>query len=167
MILFRFVLAALMLAATALVSPSIGMSAEKHGPKAEAHKSAEKAAPPACGAVSFRPLPPGMADGDQQSGLYRSRFGSVVVMAKVQGGQPTDYFMQLNGKAPEPFTAALPKATEGCLKSKSVKLPVAKAQGACVGTRFRVVLDRSGPQPLAILFALQGDDWKLCNAAKA
>ena len=48
-----------------------------------------------------------------------------------------------------------------------VKLPVAKAQGACVGTRFRVVLDRSTQQPLAMLFALQGDDWKLCSTAKA
>ncbi|UEM06888.1 hypothetical protein JL101_030865 (plasmid) [Skermanella rosea] len=158
MILFRLVLAALMLVATALVSPSIGNSAQQ---------ADGKNAPPACGAVSFRPLPPGMADGEQQSGLYRSRFGSVVVMAKVQGGQPTDYYMQLNGKTPEPFTAAVPKSADGCLKSKSVKLPVAKAEGACVGSRFRVVLDRSTQQPLAMLFALQGGDWKLCSAAKA
>lgn len=158
MILFRLVLATLMLVATALVSPSIGNSAQN---------AADKKAPPACGAVSFRPLPPGMADGEQQSGLYRSRFGSVVVMAKVQGGQPTDYYMQLNGKTPEPFTAAVPKSADGCLKSKSVKLPVAKAEGACVGTRFRVVLDRSTQQPFAMLFALQGGDWKLCSAAKA
>jgi hypothetical protein len=158
MILFRFALAASMIAATAFISPTTGMSAEK--------KTAEKG-PPACGAVSFRPLPAGMSDGDQQSGLYRSRYGSIVLLAKVQGGQPTDYFIQLNGKAPEPFSAALPKSADGCLKSKSVKLPVAKAQGACIGTRFRVVLDRSTPQPLALLFALQGEDWKLCSTAKA
>jgi hypothetical protein len=159
MILFRFALAASMIAATAFISPTTGMSAEK--------KTAEKG-PPACGAVSFRPLPAGMSDGDQQSGLYRSRYGSIVLLAKVQGGQPTDYFIQLNGKAPEPFSAALPKSADGCLKSKSVKLPVAKAQqGACIGTRFRVVLDRSTQQPLALLFALQGDDWKLCSTAKA
>lgn len=163
MILFRIALAAAMIAATAFVSPTTGMSAEK---KADTHKTAEKG-PPACGAVSFRPLPAGMADGNQQSGLYRSRYGSIVLQAKVQGGQPTDYFMELNGKAPEPFTATLPKSADGCLKSKSVKLPVAKAQGACVGSRFRVVLDRSTPQPLALLFALQGDDWKLCSTAKA
>ncbi|MGF7208952.1 hypothetical protein GGE65_003547 [Skermanella aerolata] len=154
MILFRLALAAAMIAATAFVSPTTGNSAEK---KADAHKTAEKG-PPACGAVSFRPLPAGMADGNQQSGLYRSRYGSIVLQAKVQGGQPTDYFMELNGKTPEAFTAALPKSADGCLKSKSVKLPVAKAQGACVGTRFRVVLDRSTSQPLALLFALQGDD---------
>jgi hypothetical protein len=158
MILFRFALAAAMIAATAFVSPTTGMSAEK--------KAAEKG-PPACGAVSFRPLPPGLSDGNQQSGLYRSRYGSIVLLAKVQGGQPTDYFMELNGKTPEPFTAAVPKSAEGCLKSKSVKLPVAKSSGACVGTRFRVVLDRSTQQPLALLFALQGDDWKLCSTAKA
>lgn len=162
MILFRFALAAAMIAATAFVSPTTGMSAEKKA----AEKATEKG-PPVCGAVSFRPLPPGMADGTQQSGLYKSRYGSIVLQAKVQGGQPTDYFMELNGKAPEPFTAALPKTADGCLKSKSVKLPVAKAQGACVGTRFRVVLDRSTKQPLALLFALQGDDWKLCSTAKA
>ena len=84
-----------------------------------------------------------MADGNQQSGLYRSRYGSIVLQAKVQGGQPTDYFMELNGKTPEPSPPLFPKSADGCLKSKSVKLPVAKAQGACVGTRFRVVLDRS------------------------
>ena len=156
MTISRFVLAAGMLAVTAFLAPSIGLSAEK-----------EKKAPPACGAVSFRPLVPGLADGEQQSGHYRSRFGSVDIIAKVQGGQAIDYFMQFNGKKPEPFTAALPKSADGCLKSKSVKLPVAKADGACMGTRFRVVLDRSTQQPLAILFALQGDDWKLCNAAKA
>jgi len=163
MILFRFALAAAMLAVTAFVSPTIGMSAEK---KMAATKTAEKG-PPACGAVSFRPLPPGLSDGNQQSGLYRSRYGSIVLLAKVQSGQPTDYFMELNGKSPEPFTVAVPKSAEGCLKSKSVKLPVAKSQGACVGTRFRVVLDRSTQQPLALLFALQGEDWKLCSTAKA
>ena len=158
MILFRLVLAALMLAATAFLSPSTGMSAQK---------TAEKKGPPACGAVSFRPLPPGMSDGEQQSGLYKSKFGSIVLMAKVQGGQPVDYFMQMNGKAPEPFTASLPKSADGCFKSKSVKLPVAKASGGCVGERFRVVIDRSTQQPIAVLFALQGGDWKMCNAAKA
>jgi hypothetical protein len=158
MILFRFALAAAKLAATAFVSPTTGMSAEK--------KTAEKG-PPACGAVSFRPLASGLSDGNQQSGLYRSRYGSIVLLAKVQGGQPTDYFLELNGKTPEPFTAAVPKSADGCLKSKSVKLPVAKSSGACVGTRFRVVLDRSTQQPLALLFALQGDDWKLCSTAKA
>jgi hypothetical protein len=53
--LSRFVLAAGLLAVTAFLAPSIGLSAERKGP-------------PACGAVSFRSLPPGMADGEQQSG---------------------------------------------------------------------------------------------------
>jgi len=42
-------------------------------------KSATKApgkAAPACSAISFRPLPPGMPDGEQQAGIYKSRHGA-------------------------------------------------------------------------------------------
>jgi hypothetical protein len=121
---------------------------------------------PACGAVNSRPVGAGMPDGDHRAGLYRSRFGSVAPTANVQSGQAVDYFMRLTGAAPRPFSVAVPKSADKCLASRHVKSPVTKIDGACVGTRFRVVLDRSSKDVLAVLFALRNDDWKLCPAAK-
>jgi hypothetical protein len=77
-----------------------------------------------------------------------------------------DYFMRLTGAAPRPFSVAVPKSADKCLASRHVKSPVTKIDGACVGTRFRVVLDRSSKDVLAVLFALRNDDWKLRPAAK-
>ena len=69
--------------------------------------------------------------------------------------------------APTPAQASPatpPKAADSCLRSKHVKLPFQKqAAGACTGNRFRVVIDRSGKQPVALFFGLQGEDWAYCS----
>jgi hypothetical protein len=39
--------------------------------------------------------------------------------------------------------------------------------GACLGSRFRVVIDRAGQQKHAMLFGLVGNEWRLCSVAKA
>jgi hypothetical protein len=54
--------------------------------------------------------------------------------------------MQIDRKEPAPLNGDIPKSVYGCL-----------------GSRFRVAIDRSGDQKLYMLFALQGDDWKLCQ----
>nr|WP_114861673.1 hypothetical protein [Azospirillum brasilense] len=124
---------------------------------------AQKKEPPACGAVSFRAIAPGAPDGETDAGLYKSRFGKIEVKAEVKGGQATNYYMVLNGKRID-ASANPPKAADSCLKSKSVKLPYQKqAAGACTGNRFRVVIDRSGKQPVALFFGLHGDDWAYCS----
>ncbi|PWC39306.1 hypothetical protein [Azospirillum sp. TSO35-2] len=125
---------------------------------------AEAKDPPSCAAISFRPLVPGGPDGEQDAGLYKSRFGKIEVKADVKGGQATNYYMVLNGKKVD-GPAAPPKLSESCLKSKHVKVPVIKqSSGACTGSRFRVVVDRSGGKPVAAFFGLQGDDWAYCSA---
>lgn len=125
---------------------------------------AEAKDPPACAAVSFRTIVPGGPDGEQDAGLYKSRFGKIEVKADVKGGQGTNYVMVLNGKRIE-GPATPPKLSESCLKSKSVKIPFAKqAAGSCTGSRFRVVIDRSGGKAVAAFFGLQGDDWAYCSA---
>jgi len=125
---------------------------------------AEAKDPPSCAAISFRSLPSGAPDGEQDAGLYKSRFGKIEVKADVKGGQATNYYMVLNGKKVD-GPANPPKMSEACLKSKHVKVPVAKqAQGTCTGTRFRVVVDRSSGKPVAAFFGLQGEDWAYCSA---
>ncbi|WP_448202498.1 hypothetical protein [Azospirillum sp. sgz302134] len=124
---------------------------------------AQKKEPPSCAAISFRPIAPGAPDGETDAGLYKSRFGKIEIKADVKGGQATNYFMVLNGKKID-ASATPPKVSDSCLKSKHVKLPYQKqAAGACTGSRFRVVIDRSGKQPVALFFGLQGEDWAYCS----
>jgi hypothetical protein len=128
--------------------------------------AAEGKQPPACAAISFRPLLPGAPDGEQDAGLYKSRFVKIEIKATVKGGLPETYYMMINGARPAPLAGGVPKGSEGCLKSKHVAVPV-KTQGAtCTGTRFRVVIERSGASKVALFFGLQGNDWALCSAAK-
>ncbi|HUN49526.1 MAG TPA: hypothetical protein VMU42_00340 [Candidatus Sulfotelmatobacter sp.] len=126
--------------------------------------AAEKAAP-ACGAISFRPLASGMSDGEQDAGLYKSRFVKIEIKATVKSGEPQEYHMVLNGKTPTPLSGPLPKSVDGCLRSKHVVVPVKQMQGACIGTRFRVVTHHEGKDRLAMFFGLRGSEWHLCSAA--
>ena len=120
--------------------------------------------PPSCAAISFRTLPAGGPDGEQDAGLYKSRFGKIEVKADVKGGQATTYYMVLNGRKVD-GPASPPKMSDACLKSKHVKLPFARqAAGTCTGSRFRVVVDRSSGKPVAAFFGLQGEDWAYCSA---
>ncbi len=125
---------------------------------------AEAKDPPSCAAISFRPLPSGTPDGEQETGLYKSRFGKIEVKADVKGGLATNYYMVLNGRKVD-GPATPPKMSDACLTSKHVKLPFAKqAQGACTGSRFRVVVARCGAQPVAAVFGRPGADWAYCSA---
>lgn len=121
--------------------------------------------PPACAAISFRPLPTGsLNEGDNQAGHYRSRFGSIDVVGNVKSGQVTGYRLQVNNKAVTPLKGDVPKSSYDCLKAKHVKTPPKAIGGACMGDRFRVVIDSSGQKKLIMLFGLQGDEWQLCES---
>jgi hypothetical protein len=122
-----------------------------------------KKTPPACAAVSFRPLANTANDGEVTAGHYRSRFGSIDLMGKIAGGQAS-YHVTVNNKPLQKLAGDIPKDTFACLNSKNVKTPPQPVAGACTGSRFRVAIDSSGKQKLVMLFALQGDDWKLCEA---
>ena len=128
-------------------------------------QAAEKAAP-ACGAISFRPIASGMSDGEQDAGLYKSRFVKIEIKATVKSGEPQENHMVLNGKAPTPLSGPLPKSVDACLRSKHVVVPVKPMEGACLGTRFRVVTQHEGKDRLAMFFGLKGSEWHLCSAAK-
>lgn len=132
---------------------------------APAEAATTKKEPPACAAISFRPVATGTPDGEQEAGSYKSRFGRIEIKADVKGGAASNYYMVINGKRADAMPTP-PAASEKCLTSKSVKLPFEKqAQGACTGDRFRVVIDRSGAKPMALFFGLRGNAWAYCNAA--
>jgi hypothetical protein len=122
--------------------------------------------PPSCGAINFRPLGSGLQEGTQDAGLYRSRYGKVVLRAEVSAGQAKTYFVELNGKKLEQLKGALPEAVNSCLNSKHVKTPPPAAGDSCLGERFRVVLNTTNKQKYVMLFGLQGDTWKLCSASQ-
>jgi hypothetical protein len=122
--------------------------------------------PPACGAVNFRPIEGSPAEGQQQAGYYRSRFARIQLMAEVKDGQARNYRMLLNGEPAGGAGGTPPRGSEECLRSKGVATPVeALPAGQCTGARFRVVTDRRAQPASAILLALQGDRWKLCETA--
>lgn len=126
-------------------------------------EAANKKQPPACSAVSFRPLAGAMNDGQATAGHYRSRFGAIDLIGDVKGGQAT-YSVRVNNQPLKPLQGDIPKSSYSCLNSKHIKTPPQPAAGACTGSRFRVAVDSSAKQKLVMLFALQGDDWKLCEA---
>ena len=127
--------------------------------------SAQAKAAPACAAINFRPIAGTPNDGIMDSGLYRSRFGTITLRAEVSGGVAHNYYVEINGKRPDAVKGALPAAVNPCLNAKHVKTPVPSVGEVCTGTRFRVVIDTLGKTKYVMLFGLDGDTWKQCSAS--
>jgi len=121
--------------------------------------------PPACAAIAFRPVASGMNDGDQDAGLYKSRFGRIVLTATVKSGEAQDYHVEVDGKQPTAL-ATPPAALAGCAQAKKLPAPAA-ASGACTGDGFKVLVDHSGKDRLVALYARKGKDWHFCRAGSA
>ena len=132
-------------------------------PVSEAYAQAKQ--PPACAAITFRPVAPGMSDGEQEAGMYKSRFGTIFVKANVKAGQPDNYFVVVNNKKPEPI-AAPPASIAECAKAKKLPAP-AKLAGSCAGDGFRVLIDRAGGKRHLVLDARQGRTWQACSVGTA
>ena len=56
--------------------------------------------PPACAAVSFRPVVPDATDGEHDAGVYKSRFGRIVVKGVVKGGRAENHYVTVNNNRP-------------------------------------------------------------------
>jgi hypothetical protein len=125
-------------------------------------KSATKAAP-ACSAISFRPLPPGMPDGEQQAGIYKSRHGRLELRAEVKQGNPSDYYVTSAGKRVAAAPSTLPEAAVTCAAAKKMPKPDTPAS-SCTGQRFTVVVAHAGDQRLALLYGQDGASWHFCSA---
>jgi hypothetical protein len=131
-------------------------------PAVAATKAPGKAAP-ACAAITFRPLPPGMSDGEQQAGMYKSRHGRLELRGEVKQGTPVDYYVTTGGKRIAAAPANLPEAAAICAAAKKMPKPEAPAS-SCAGQRFTVVVAHAGDQRLALLYGQDGGSWRFCSA---
>src|ERR1700750_1696915 len=84
---------------TTTIIVSIGLAVTLSAFRGEAATKGPGKAAPACSAISFRPLPPGMPDGEQQAGMYKSRNGRLELRAEVKQGNPSDYYLTSSGQA--------------------------------------------------------------------
>jgi hypothetical protein len=131
---------------------------------AEAATKAPGGAAPACSAISFRPLPPGMPDGEQQAGMYKSRHGRLELRAEVKQGNPSDYYVTSAGKRIAAAASSLPEAAVTCAAAKKMPKPETSASSSCTGQRFRVVVAHTGDQRMALLYGQDGGSWHFCSA---
>ena len=120
-------------------------------------------APPACAAITFRPLPSGMTDGEQQAGMYKSRHARLALHAQVKQGEPVDYFIVAGGKRLGAEPAKLPEAAASCAAAKKMPAPGSPAS-PCTGQRFTVVIAHAANERLAMLYGLDGSTWRFCTA---
>jgi hypothetical protein len=129
--------------------------------------AAEKREPPACAAIAFRPVASGLTDGEQDAGLYKSRFGRIEVKANVKNGTPQGYFVEINGKPLNNVAAAdLPGDAAGCAKVKRLAAP-ASALDPCTGDRLTVLITHGGDKRFFLLYGHSGGAWRFCSAGSA
>ena len=119
--------------------------------------------PPVCAALTFRPVPSGSTDGEQNAGLYKSRFGRIVVVASVKGGEAQTYYVEVNGKPPAAISGALPKSIVDCAKAKRLGAVGAPPEH-CLGDKLAVLIDHAGDRRYVLLYAHRGSDWLFCSA---
>lgn len=124
-----------------------------------------KKEPPACALISFRALPEGVGEGEQDAGLYKSRFGRINVKGTVKNGRAENYFVTVNGKKLD-AAANPPASVASCAQQKRMPTPGA-AQAACTGSRLRVLVDRAGDKRYIVLYALDGKKWTTCSVGTA
>ena len=142
----------------------VGLALSLHAvAAAAANKPPAQKAPPACAAITFRPLPSGMTDGEQQAGMYKSRHARLALHAEVKQGEPVDYFVVAGGKRLAAGPASLPEAAASCAAAKKMPTPGTPAS-SCTGQRFTVVVAHAGNERLAMLYALDGSAWRFCTA---
>lgn len=118
--------------------------------------------PPACAKIYFRPLPSGQNDGEQEAGLYTSRFSHLEMKASVKSGEAQDYYLTSHNQKLTPLAGNVPSAAGSCAKSKKMPAP-AKAAGACTGSRFAAIIAHSGKEKVALLYGLHDREWQYCS----
>src|SRR6185437_2295559 len=130
---------------------------------APAAQAAEKG-PPACAKILFRPLPSGQNDGEQEAGIYTSRFTHIELKATVKSGEPQDYYVTSHNKKLAALTGAIPAAASGCAKQKKMPAPAKAAAQSCSGQRFATVISHAGKEKVVLLYGLHDREWQYCSA---
>jgi hypothetical protein len=122
--------------------------------------------PPACASIAFHPVPAGLTDGQQDAGLYKSRFGRIEVKTNVKGGEAQGYFVEINGKPLAPVSGALPAAVVACAKVKGLTAPNRPLQ-PCVGDRLVVLIGHNADDRYILLYGRSGGAPRFCSAGLA
>ena len=128
--------------------------------------AAEKKGAPSCSAIDFRAVAQGMPDGEQEAGLYKSRFGKIEMKATVKGGQAQDYQAVVNGR-PLKAIATLPQAVIDCAATKKIPATVRSVEPCGPATKLRVVITQSGAEKMIATYGLKGKSWSFCKAGTA
>lgn len=127
--------------------------------------AAEKAAP-ACASIAFHPVPAGLTDGQQDAGLYKSRFGRIEVKTNVKGGEAQGYFVEINGKPLGRVPGTLPASVVGCAKLKGLSAPSHPFQ-PCVGDRLVVLIGHNADDRYILLYGRSAGVSRFCSAGLA
>jgi hypothetical protein len=126
--------------------------------------AAEKG-PPACAKIIFRALPSGQNDGEQEAGIYSSRFTHLEVKATVKSGEAQDYYVTSHNKKLGALSGAIPAAAANCAKEKKLPAPT-NAASSCTGQHFATVIAHSGNDKIVLLYSQHDRDWQFCSAGK-
>jgi hypothetical protein len=128
--------------------------------------AADKKTSPSCAAIDFRPVAAGMSDGEQESGMYKSRFGRIEMKASVKGGAAQDYQAVVNGK-PLKALETLPQAAVDCAAAKKIPATARSVAPCGDATKLRVVVTSSGASKILATYGLKGKAWSLCKMGTA
>jgi len=121
-----------------------------------------KKEPPSCSAITFRPLVPDMGEGEQEAGLYKSRFGRILVKGTVKGGRVESHFVTVNNNHPAP-AANLPASVASCAAAKKLPAPGRPVE-SCLGDRLQVLVSHDADKRYVLLYAREAGKWQLCSA---
>jgi len=132
--------------------------------KAAAAKDSKQ--PPSCASIAFRPVPQGSPDGEEEAGMYKSRFGRVNVMASVKSGLAQNYYVTVNGQKLASATN-LPASVNSCAQQKKLPAPTSAPAAACSGDRLQVLIDHTADKRYVLLYARAASKWTLCSAGVA
>ncbi len=128
--------------------------------------AATSAQPPNCAAIAFRPILSRIGDGQQDAGLYKSRFGRIEVKATVKDGRTQNYFVEINGKPLAPIRGPLPDTLATCAKAKRLSAPTTP-EPDCVGDQLTVLIDHSSDDRYVLLYVHRAGSWRFCSAGIA
>ncbi len=127
---------------------------------------ADSSDPAGCAALAFRAVGPGLADGEQDAGFYKSHLGKIEVLALIKSGAAQNYFVQMNGKAMAPVPGDLPDGIISCAKAKRLA-PPSNPDSVCTGDRLVVLIGHDSERHYVLLYAHRGNVWHFCSAGIA
>jgi hypothetical protein len=143
---------------------SIGVAAVVALAAFGAASSAEAAdGPPACAKIIFRALPSGQNDGEQEAGVYHSRFTHLEVKATVKSGEAQDYYVTAHNKKLGALSGTIPATAANCAKDKKLPAP-ASAAASCTGDHFATVISHSGKDKVVLFYGGNAGKWSFCSA---